>query len=311
VLDAVARHGSVTKAARDLSLSQPAVSHALSRLRDLTGDRLFLRIGRRLVPTRRAETMAIEVRAVMEASERLFLTQSFDPSVSDRHFRIGASDYSLLTVIPGLLRCLGAVAPSVRLTLQPVGPETLADLARNVLDASFWVGAPPNESWRVTPLFDESLVGLCARKHPLLRKRRVTLDDWLRHPHAVVSLGDPSSNPVERELGRLRRLRHVALVSHSFAGAMAAVAEGGMVMAIPSRLPVLQRNLVRFALPLQLPSYRYGIIRHVRSTGDEGVEWLRAIIAETAASLPKVRPKRGGHVGRLTPQVGGHKTNSK
>lgn len=273
VFDAIARHGSITRAAEALNLSQPAVSHALRRLRDVTGDPLFRRIGGRMQPTPHAAAMAEGAQRLVAEARGLLRPEGFDPSASRRAFRVAASDYSLLVLLPALMAQLRAEAPGVRLILRPVGPRTPADLAEGRLDASFWGGKAPGGRFRLTPLFEERLVGVCAADHPFAGAAP-NLADWLAMPQAVVSLGDPGENPVQRALGATPR--EVALVSPSFMGAMVTVASGGLVMALPRRLlPIADGLGLRcFVLPVQPDPYGYGILARDEARGDAGLSWL-------------------------------------
>ena len=102
VFDAVAKTRSVTAAAEQLSLSQPAVSHALKRLRTLMRDPLFVRGRDGLVLTPRAEGSRAEIESILDAVGRVLATQRFDPVTATRKFRLAASDYAMMTTIPGI-----------------------------------------------------------------------------------------------------------------------------------------------------------------------------------------------------------------
>ncbi len=283
VFEAVLREGSVTRAAAALNLSQPAVSHALARLRDLTGDALFLRRGNGLHPSPRAEAMAPQVAAALQAARAALRPQGFDPGREEGEIVLAASDYALMALVPGLLARLVPQAPGLRLRLVPVGGGTPQALARGALLASFWAGAAPGEGFDLRPLFRERLVGIAAPDHALLAGG-ITLDRWTGAAQAVVSLGDPGANPVEAQLQAMGRHRRVALVTHSFAGALSAVRQAGLVMALPERLAAAPEaaGLHRFALPLALPDYPYGLLSHASARGDARLDWLAA---ELAASL--------------------------
>ena len=260
VFDAIASTGSVTAAAERLALSQPAVSHALNRLRDVLGDPLFVRGKVGLRPTPRAQAMTADVRAILAAAGAVFAQAAFDPATTQRRFRIGASDYSSLTLLPRLGRDFCAAAPQATLDVLPVGKTTLAQLEAGDVDCTFWGAAPPPSPWVAQLLYRESLIGMLSRAHPLARSlpgQAVTLDDYLANPHAAVSLRDPSINPVDAALAAIGRTRRVALVSQSFAGIMAALPGSSLIASLPTKLaPAARREgLVTFDLPLNLLGY--------------------------------------------------------
>jgi DNA-binding transcriptional LysR family regulator len=284
VLDAVARTGSASRAAEALSLSQPAVSHALNRLRAQTGDALFVRNGRRLDPTPRAREIAAEAGSLIESAGRLLARHAFDAATTRRRFRIAASDYSSLTLAPGLIGLFAARAPMATLDVESAGPATLHALAAGALDASFWGEAAP-AGMRSQILFHESLTGVARRGHPALRGRRgaaASLDAYLACAHVTVSLRSPGANPVDTALAALGRARRTPIVVQSFAAAAAAIAGGDLVAALPRRLTPFLRGLglVLFDLPFETPEFPYRLIWSERAERDPGGLWLRALIRE-------------------------------
>jgi DNA-binding transcriptional LysR family regulator len=292
VFDAILRTGSVTRAAAALNLSQPAVSHALNRLRDVTGDDLFLRRGGGLVPTARATAMAGPVAAALEAARAALTPAGFDPARATGDLALGASDYAVMALVPQVLTTLRKAAPDLRLVLRPIGPDTPAALSRGDLLASFWAGAAPGTDFDLTPLFTERLTGIAPAGHPF-GATAPTLADWAACPQVVVSLGDPGTNPVAARLAALGVTRRVALVTHSFAGALSAVRRGGLIMAVPEHLAATPEaaGLARFALPLDLPGYPYGLLSHRRMRGDARLAWLTGLFGGVlAAAVPGLSP---------------------
>lgn len=285
VFNAVAGTGSVTAAAEQLSLSQPAVSHALNRLRAILHDPLFVRGKSGFMPTPRAEALAGRVREIVSAAQSVFEVEKFDPRKTTRRFCIGASDYSSLTLIPDLVREFRRLAPRATLDVASAGGESLAQLASGELDCTYWGSIQPETPWRGQNLFSEHLVGMIACSHPLAakaRRRSVTLDDYLSFPHAVVSLKDPRRNPVDAELARLGRAREIGLVSQSFSANMAALSGDDLIASLPSRLaPMAARHgLVRFDLPFELSSYSYWLVWHHRTDTDQAMSWFRELVIQ-------------------------------
>lgn len=287
VFDAVARTRSVTVAARRLALSQPAVSHALNRLRDLVGDRLFLRGAGGLVPTPRAEAMMGPAREALAQAARAFAPGDFDPATTTRVFRVAASDYALATIVPALVSLVRAEAPMARLELSGMTTGVLDMLENGELEASFWGAASPPTPWRVEELFREHLVGLVCARHPLAAKARrgeAALDDYLAHPHIAVSWRDARLSSVDDGLARIGRARRIAVATPNFAANVAALRGTDLIMSLPSRYcsGVDLRGLVRFELPLALDDYAYLLVWHARSEGDAANIWLRDAISRAA-----------------------------
>ncbi|MCC7253656.1 LysR family transcriptional regulator [Hyphomicrobium sp.] len=294
VFDAVARTGSVTAAAARLSVSQPAVSHALNRLRDLLGDPLFVRNRNALVPTPRAQAMIEPVRSIVEAARDVVQRGAFDPGTSERVFRVGGSDYTMTVVVPALARLLRARAASSTLDLVPIGPQTLASLESGELDCSLWGTTVPGAPYLSRALFREHFIGVIGSQHPLARKAKkgeLTLDDYLAYPHAATQFRLSVPSPIDTALAKLGRSRTIGFTSPNFASNVAALRDTDMVMAVPSRLVsvlVDKKSLVSFELPFDIPNHPYSLIWHRRSDADPACRWLREMVV-AAAQTPQSR----------------------
>ncbi len=288
--DAVARTGSVTAAAAHLSLSQPAISHALNRLRDIVGDPLFVRSRNTLVPTPRAEAMIEPVRSIVETARALVLPETFDPQTSERAFRVGGSDFTVLLIVPALVRLLRSHAPHSTLDLVPIGPQILTALETGELDCSFWGTTPPGPPYLSRVLFREHFLGVIGAQHPLASKARqgtLTLDDYLAYPHAMARFRDPGQSPIDAALARLGRSRIIGYSSPNFASNVATLHETDLVMSIPTRLASVFRDksLVSFRLPVEVPSFPYSLIWHRRVDADLACRWLREIAVRAVKDL--------------------------
>lgn len=290
VFDAVASTRSVSEAAKRLSLSQPAVSHALNRLRDLLGDRLFVRGRNGFAPTARAEAMIEPVRGILAAAGTVLAKPVFDPAASRRRFRVAASEYANLAVVPGLVKAVRRVAPEVVLDFVPVGPDTIGGLETGDLDMCFWGTAAPPAPWRTLPLFAERLVGMVGPDHPLARRLAtgaLGIEDYLAHPHVVVSMRDPGRSAVDQTLDRLGRERRIAVRSQSFIANLELLDGSDLVASVPERLAPLARarGLVVFDLPLELSGFTYLLLWHPRTETDPAAIWLRQTIAAYATGV--------------------------
>lgn len=287
VFDAVAQSGSVTAAARALSLSQPAVSHALNRLRDMVGDRLFTRSGRRLLPTPHAETMIGPARAVLDQAAKLLAPGSFAPETSTRRFRLAASDYAALTLVPPIAHALQSLAPGITLDIVAVTAETPSHLENGQVDVSFWGTSPPHGRYQYRNLFSEHYLGIARQGHPVFGPSAggpVSLEDYLAYSHVVTSLRDPGRNAVDHALADLGRARHVRLVTQSFVANIQCVRASDIIATLPSRLcgAALLNGARTFPLPLAVPDYDYGLLWHERTEMDHGLRWFRGQIARCA-----------------------------
>lgn len=152
--------------------------------------------------------------------------------------------------------------------------------------AAFVGAAPPRSPLRALELFRERFVGLVCARHPLAvgaAQNTVTIDDYLRFPHAMVSFRDPRQSPIDVALAAMRRVRSVALATPNFAGNIDAIEGADLIMSLPSRLAAQadRAGLVRFDLPPDVPEYPYSAVWHARSDTDQANGWLRRVLMET------------------------------
>lgn len=292
VFDAVARNHSVTKAAESLSLSQPAVSHALARLRVLIDDPLFVRGRGGLNMTPRAEELVQPIRDILGSISRVLNSPAFAPEQSTRKFRVAASDYAVMTVIPGLVRLMRSHAPNTRLEVLNVGADTLDQLETGDVDIAFWGATPPGNPYSATELFREHFVGVLCARHPLATKAgqgKATLDDFLAFPHVMVTFSDPRKSPIDIELARVHRTRVIAVTTPNFASNVASITGTDLIMSLPARLAKasLKNDLIPFELPLRVPDYPYSIVWHRRVDSDPAISWIRELtVTSTAQDEP-------------------------
>ncbi len=299
VFNAISQTGSVSAAAELLSLSQPAVSHALNRLRKLTGDPLFVRGGGGLLATPRARDMRSAAEQTILSAQTLLMPASFDPSFDARSFRIASSDFSTMTLVPPLLQAVRKKAPNCTIELASIGASTSRQLESGALHCAFWGIEPPLGPFASIKLFDEKLAGIICGTHPLAERARrgsLALDQYLAFPHAVVSYGVSSGNPVDSALRQKGLARQVRYVGQSFAGNLNAISGTNLIMSLPSRLlpHAAGMGFVSFELPILLDPYPFSLIWHARTEADAALRWLRSEIAAIGAEeqidrCPKVK----------------------
>jgi DNA-binding transcriptional LysR family regulator len=293
VVQALARHGTVTAAAAGLGLTQSTVSHALSRLRAHYGDPLFVPSGKQLSRTPLAMKLVQEADGLLLDFERVqSLTESFDPSQSRRTFRIHMIDVAELLVLPGLLQRIGDSSLGVRIeVVRAPGSEVWAELEAGRLDLV--IGTP----WKAQPslyrqrLLDEQYVGIARASHPL-RKQLETVSGYLRSAHCVVTPRGPALGRIEAALAALSPSRRVLLQVPDFLCVPALVAQSDLVAAIPSTLLALHPDAQRLHLfKLPIAQTRFTVVQHwhKRVHDDPASKWLRGVIRE---AVPEELPGR-------------------
>ena len=285
IFDAVARTGSVTKASQALLLSQPAVSHALNRLRAAVGEPLFVRSHGRLVATPKAERMRAPVSSLLESARAVFQEDVFDAKTSSSSFCIGVSDYTALTCLPKVITCARRAAPLVHIELSMVDRHTLESLETGVIDCTFWGASPPPKApFESVHLFRDRFVGVVCSQHPLAQKckakKRIALREYLGYPHAKVALSGTQPSPVDVALALAGHTRSIGLAAPGFASILSILKGTDLVASIPARLADLQKpkNFATFELPLSVPRLDYSLVWHRRKAIDPASAWLRGVV---------------------------------
>jgi DNA-binding transcriptional LysR family regulator len=286
VLDVLFEEPQVSAAARRLSLSQPATSAALKRLRDALGDPLLVRGGHQMVPTPLAERLRPKVRRLIaDIEETLRTPESFNPAHSERSFRIAANDYAVIALVCPLLRQLQRCAPRITVEILPFEDDFERRLAEDNYDLAIrdrWT----MRSWRhLETVFQEDYICIARRDHPRL-SRKPTLDEFLAEGHVLISPAGRTQGIVDSALDRVRRKRHVTITLPHFLAAPAVIARTDYIMTIARRAAeetVKTYNLRTFPPPFRLPGFEVAMAWHPRSRTDAGVRWLREQVSKTAA----------------------------
>jgi DNA-binding transcriptional LysR family regulator len=289
VLDGALRHRKLTSVAQQLGLTQPAISHALTRLRDILGDPLFVRRSNGVQPTPRALALAQPVAQTL-ATLRDALQQGrrFDPGSAAREFRIAALDYAIAMLVPDFLARFSAIAPGCRLSFRSMGYEAgRAALADGSIDLILGIPAPSGPFLQRT-LMAEDFVVLARAGHPVIG-RKLDLARYLKCGHLLVSAAGDTRGSVDNALSRIGKERHVVAAVPQFLVGFAAVAGSDMITTAPRRLAkrhAAALGLKQFEVPFPMPGFEVATLRHENTAQDAGLNWLED---ELAQALGKIR----------------------
>lgn len=291
-LDVLLAEGSVARAAKRLRLSPSAMSRALARLRETTGDPLLVRAGRRLVPTPRALELRAPVgQLVRDAEAVLRASGEADLAHLSRTFTLRTSEGFVETFGPALLARVAAQAPSLRLRfMQKVDKESNAlregavDMETGVVERS------TGPEVRTQALFRDRLIGVVRTRHPL-RQKRITLARYAEGKHISVARG---ADPIDAALASVGVEREVvAFLSGGFATAIALARSSDLIAAVPERHTAeLRAGMHSFALPFVMPEFTVSLLWHPRLDGDAAHRWLRGCVRDVCARRPSRTSKR-------------------
>jgi DNA-binding transcriptional LysR family regulator len=289
VFEAIHREQNLTRAAEKLGLTQPALSHALSRLRELLQDPLFARSGRLLVPTPFARTLIVPVReALVSLENSLFPNQGFDPSQSTRRFVVGLRDALETVWLPHLVEELHGSTQQLQLVSTRVTRSELeTELISGAIDLAIELPVPVSSAVRHQQVADsEKLVVVARKAHPVIKG--FCLERYLEQTHVVVSSrrrGPALEDVVLRQTGQRRR---VSLRCQNYHAACQVVRSTDLLLTMPERLArVLNKGLdnVLLPFPAEAPALAIHMYWHAALDNDPANTWLREQVLRLARAL--------------------------
>lgn len=282
--DALMDERSVTRAALRLSLTQPAVSGLLARLREVFDDSLFVRTLHGVVPTDRAHRLDASIKEILVGVQALLEPPRFEPAKSDQTFTIAATDYALSAVVVPLMAALRVRAPRVRVAVRPVDDSQVAtQLERGELDFALLTPQTTPEHCHARPLFDEHYVCALRSNHPKAgRARTLSLAKLCSLEHVLVSLtGDQFLGATDLALAQLNRQRKVVLSVTSFMIVRELLISSDLAAVLPSRVAEGVPGLVTRRLPLEVPGFTKTLVWHERTYRTPAQCWFRDLVART------------------------------
>ena len=282
VFEAIYAEGSITRASLKMNLTQPAISHALNRLRQLFDDPLFERQGHVMVPTPLARSIIDPVRQSLRGFEvTLSGVERFDATSSERVFSLALRDVLEASVLPPLMASVAREAPLVGLNTLQVGRRELeSELAAGTLDAAIDILLPLSHDIRHTLLATDQTVVLVRREHPLVRGG-LDLDTYLKLEHIQTSSRRRGPGLEDFELSRLGLQRRIRLRCQHYFAACRVASQTDLALTMPERLARVvnqQFGNQMLPFPLQMPSLDIHLYWHANVDNDPASIWLRGQI---------------------------------
>jgi DNA-binding transcriptional LysR family regulator len=286
-LDVLLAEGSVVRAAQRLRLSPSAMSRALARLREATGDPLLVRAGRGLVATPRALELRERVRqlvqdgaAVLRPAEDIQLQQLV------RSFTLRTREGFVENFGPALIARVEAQAPGVRLCFVSKPDKDSTPLRDGAVDLETGVvGQAAAPELRVQALFRDRLIGVVRAGHPL-GQGEITADRYVAGRHVGVSRQGLDRGPVDDALQSLGLERVVACTVSGFSAALALARATDLVATVPARhTGTLRDGMHSFDLPVAVPTFTVSLLWHPRLHADPAHRWLRGCVLDVCAPL--------------------------
>jgi DNA-binding transcriptional LysR family regulator len=298
-LDVLLRERNVTRAAEELGISQPAMSNSLRRLRSLFDDPVLVRTSDGMTPTDRALELQPLVRDVLAAAELAVLPKTvFDPSESERIFRIMASDYTEATLLPKLLQRLSVEAPSVRLDIMTPSDVSFHDVERGKVDLVINRFDTLPQSFHQIHLWDDSFSCVLRADNPVIKDWN--LESYLAAKHVWVSktgMGvgvGMSTDDVQRlgwvdeALAKMDAKRVITLFTRHYQAALLLAEHNDLVVTIPTLAAnSIQKNPQVAVLqpPFEIPRMRLKMVWSPLLQHDPGHGWMRKLIKSVSEEI--------------------------
>jgi DNA-binding transcriptional LysR family regulator len=286
---------SVSKTAMRLGQQQPAVSLALKRLRELTGDPILVRSGSGMVPTEVALQMLGPVSTILQSAETLFTPErEFAPPMAYETFRIAASDTLDPLFLPAVVARIKSLAPGCRVEVHALSAQAQysQDLGQGLIDVVIGNWAQPSEALHRAELFKDEVMCLVSSNHPAVR-RGWTQDDWLACEHIAPMPAYPGwRGVIDEHLDRLNLSRNIAARCAYF-GLMPRMVASSLLVLTTGRhycqrflegAPA-QQGLALLPCPVPFPPMVYYQLWHERSHTSAAAKWLREQVKMSALNL--------------------------
>ncbi len=278
IFDAIMTERSITRAAERLAMTQPAVSNAVSRMRQVWNDPLFVRKGRNIEPTSYAQSLWGQISGPMYNLSNAVSSTRFDPDTARRTFRIAVSDVAVELIWKDLAALLEKTAPGVDLHAVPYTPEGATTLLREAhVDLAVGVMTHHDHSLRSSWLQDGGYKLVMREGHPLAGKQ-VSMDDFLKARHLLVSMSGDAHGFVDNYLDQKGLSRRIATTVNHFASVPQILRASDLIIALPELISQdcdFMDGLWMGDLPFDVDPTSLYLIWHSRHDRDPGVIWIR------------------------------------
>ncbi len=298
VFDVVMVERNVTRAAARLSMTQPAVSNALRRLREATHEELFISGSNGVTPTAHAQALWPTVRTALERLQAVLAPEAFDPLTDARTFILAMADATAALFVPVFVQALqaGRARADVRvIPLTSRDPRALLDQGQADVALGFFPGVRDSLAadgadglLRLEPLYGCEYVAVMRKGHPLAQAGALTLDAYCATEHLRVSFAGRPHGFVDEALARLGRERRVMVTVSNYFTAGAVVHQSDLITVLPrSFVPAtgFADLLAQRPLPLPMPGIEVALLWHLRHEHDGAQRWLREQVRQVAAQV--------------------------
>jgi DNA-binding transcriptional LysR family regulator len=288
VFNAVAQEKNFTRAGQRLGMSQPAVSHALARLRHVLKDELFVRTPEGMRPTPRAERMAGPVRAALQELQVTVGPDEFDASQASRSYTIAANNYAARAVIPALARRMAKFAPSIVLEVRPIGAlHVLDQLDAGGVELALTTLTEGGDRFKCVGLLDDEYVAILSNDNPAASESELSIEALAALPHITVTSGGDDTHFIDDALAD-RGLARVVSAKVPLHSLILMLIGSEALAVVPRRVAVDLVAICPLTMrPLPFPSPRVSLsmIWHRRLDNHLAHRWLRGTLRAVTTGI--------------------------
>lgn len=284
--DVIYREKNLTKAGEVLGITQPAVSNSLSRLREIFDDELFIRTSKGMVPTAVSQNIIDDVRSALTLfSSTISDSETFEPKSASTTFKISAGDLSEFRLLPSLISSLSKLAPEIDIEsyLTP-RKNTPRELAAGNLDFSIDPPIHSDTSLRHKEIFKDNYVLIVRKNHPITKKKKLTMADYLELSHIHISNSRTGLGHVDMALYRLGESRRIALRAQHFLVAPFVISQSDLALTSTKSF-LVSKDLTSIKLPFTVDPVELHLYWHETKHNDPGNIWMRDLICKEYKKL--------------------------
>ena len=293
----------VTRAAERLSVSQPALSKTLQKLRDSFEDELFTRTAHGLVPTPRAEELGEELPGLLETVERVLGDVAFSPDTYAGSFKLFMPPIVCESLLPGLMAELAEVAPNVQIIMAEVPPDYQDQLKKGEADFAAFVAVETDRDILAEPI--AAIAPRCYTRidHPLAAKSEISLQDFLDYPHLrlyLPGLTRQNTSMVDDVLGQYGVHRTIVLETTQFSSAVGVLSQTDALLVANAGFQeggLYSERIVGHEIPAELKRMirnthsgnrgKMSLMRHTRTSRSAAHQWMRAMLMKHLTNAEK------------------------
>jgi DNA-binding transcriptional LysR family regulator len=287
VFGAVHEEGHIGRAAKRLGITQPAVSHAIQRLRECVDDPLFIRSGKGVEPTARADEMSAYVRDSLEsAMAAITASQGFDPTASDREFHVGLPDHAVAKYAPLIHETFSQRAPKMGIHLHDVKtPEAIRLVEQGDIDMAANVIEDLPKRFKSMPLFTSQIVVIASKHNPYI-KGKINFASYHKARHLMYSGSQTLNSALVEGLSKRGITRDIGMTIGSHLAVPLIIAHSDMIATVTRELaePYVEKyGLQILKPPFDIPDINVSLFWHERNDRDVGHQWLREMAVHMTA----------------------------